>query len=895
MNKNQRMKEGKLPNAMVVIGGAFDFEAPSAEPKLLAALPRANLVLEIGHADSPIGAIYLERFPDSQWINVDPAERAFSTIDGPIDLLVLSNGLPSLELLTEVSTKVTPNASLFAVIENAASWSGLTSLLEGDVDAHAAPLSLAAAYKRLLDAGWMPTLADQHVRPPPSAALAAAAPLVDALSVPLQTAGRTLGMSRAIVQAVRGFDDTPRHAGQALFSVVVPTTRETQLRANIERSPGLQEVNARVICYRNAHSPAEALSQSLSHCDCDWVLLCHQDVYFPRGFGEQLNAVLASVPADARASSLFGFIGVGLDKKTLACDPAGFVIDRLHRASHPASDTALSIDELALVVARDSIHRIDPALGWHLWATDLCLTSISQHQVFPRIVRLPLFHNSITDYELPPAFMASASVLAQKHASFGPIPTLCGTIDEGFLSKHGRSAPAVTFTENEPLTTRVAAADLRSASSAETNQGIELVLQPVSREVDALIDAGKFDEATAAIYRAVHLSYTQDGIKHRALYYPEFDRQVMRLAKALSVEPGQKRSGAPGVPLLIATELYELGGHSRVLEEVSREMPNPVLVLTDLFRSYHRNPALLEQVKQRFPHTQLVVLPDAPLWDKCRMLRTLDLHLVPRSTLYFTHHQDPIAFIGTLAQEGLHRLFIHHGDHNPSLGCTLPGVKHVDLIDSLQMLCSAHLCTQAKRLPLHIADRGRKCFTAIQSIDYSVVTSGHPAKFARNGPLALQELVATALATVKGRFFHIGPIEEAWVTEIRTYLRKLNLDASRFVPLGLVPSVWDTLKTIEAAVYIGSAPVSGGRAAIEAQGCGYPVLYFNGFAQGSLLADYSSYADPALGWGDTHQLAQLLTKVGNQHAELSQKARAFYEAEFSISQFREALKGLLDP
>jgi hypothetical protein len=115
--------------------------------------------------------------------------------------------------------------------------------------------------------------------------------------------------------------------------------------------------------------------------------------------------------------------------------PAGFVIDRLHRADHPASDTALSLDELAIVVARDSVHRIDPAIGWHLWATDLCLTAIDTHKVFPRIVRLPLFHNSRTGWTLPAAFCDAAEKLLAKHPGFAPIHTLCGVLDAGFIAR----------------------------------------------------------------------------------------------------------------------------------------------------------------------------------------------------------------------------------------------------------------------------------------------------------------------------------------------------------------------------------------------------------------------------------------------------------------------------
>jgi hypothetical protein len=132
---------------------------------------------------------------------------------------------------------------------------------------------------------------------------------------------------------------------------------------------------------------------------------------------------------------LIGFAGMGVNRQTHAYEQAGFVIDRLHRFDQPASDAAVSIDELAVVVSRDSLHRIDPGMGWHLWATDLCLAAICQHQVFARIVRLPLFHNSLNDYQLPGSFYDSAAKLMAKYPDFGPIATLCGTLDENFLAR----------------------------------------------------------------------------------------------------------------------------------------------------------------------------------------------------------------------------------------------------------------------------------------------------------------------------------------------------------------------------------------------------------------------------------------------------------------------------
>jgi hypothetical protein len=188
-----------------------------------------------------------------------------------------------------------------------------------------------------------------------------------------------------------------------------------------------------VISVRHASSPADALARALEHVQEDWVLLCHQDVYFARSFGHRLARWLDEVPAEQRCRTLVGFAGVGVNAQRQGYEPAGFVIDRTRRFDHAACEHAVSIDELALVLPRESLLRIDASLGWHLWATDLCLQAICMHKFFARIVRSPLFHNSHSDHQLPAAFHASAARLLAKHADFGPIHTLCGVIDERFL------------------------------------------------------------------------------------------------------------------------------------------------------------------------------------------------------------------------------------------------------------------------------------------------------------------------------------------------------------------------------------------------------------------------------------------------------------------------------
>jgi len=409
--------------------------APAVAP-LRDALPAARRALRIG------GVACETTGP--AWHCVAPGE---ALPDGPFDLIVVGHDViaqvPCADaLLQSLQTRLSPSASLVVDLAAPAPLELLYRCLDGDLTddddgpfawplRHATPPSL---YKLLLDAGWMPEAVHTASLPFPTGATGQALlALAAARGLPPASAVRRLALGRMIVRARRLFDDapqaTPHEAAAGRFAVVVPTSRESQFSVDIERSPGLAEVGARIVSIRGAATPAQALERSCELLDEEWILLCHQDVYLPRGFGHRLQRLLASIPANEREATLIGFAGIGADAAGKTFVRAGFVIDRWSCFNHPENPYATSIDELALVVARRSLHRIDPSLGWHLWATDMCLSAIARHRCFARIVRLPLLHNSYADCRVPEDFYPSARRLAAKHAAaFGPIPTLCGTI-----------------------------------------------------------------------------------------------------------------------------------------------------------------------------------------------------------------------------------------------------------------------------------------------------------------------------------------------------------------------------------------------------------------------------------------------------------------------------------
>jgi hypothetical protein len=125
-----------------------------------------------------------------------------------------------------------------------------------------------------------------------------------------------------------------------------------------------------------------------------------------------------------------GFAGLeaGADLRT-GLRYAGQVIDRTQHFDHPCTSGGVSIDEFAVALHSSSPITPDPALGWHLWGTDLCLQALALGgEPCAQILRVPLFHNSTTGYTLPGEFHPSAGLLRQKYTALNEIPTWCGAI-----------------------------------------------------------------------------------------------------------------------------------------------------------------------------------------------------------------------------------------------------------------------------------------------------------------------------------------------------------------------------------------------------------------------------------------------------------------------------------
>lgn len=434
--------------------------------KLLTAVPAdARRVLELGCANGRLGRRFKEDHPGVQWWGVDRSTQAtevagryldrvfnldldrleLAALGRGFDVIVigdllehLANPEAVLEALYDLSA---PGARIVCCLPNMAHLSVIERLVAGDMSYDAAGLldrthlrlySPASAFKTFLDAGWLPHLQDQYrVEMAPTAFAARIVDAAVALGLPRDTAVRNLGLYQMILVCEKC--PAPVFAPQtraAQFSVIVPVNRPWQFELNTARSPGLREVAAEVIPVQGASSAAEAFRIGAAKASHAWRVMVHQDVYWPVGSGFAMSQQLGAQEQLGLSALPVGFAGL----EPVAGQPGfvrqtGLVVDRQALFAHGRSRSALSIDEFAVALHDDCPIAIDAAFGWHLWATDLCLQAQQlAGRAVAQVLEVPLFHNSTNDFQLPPAFHASAQVLLDKYPQFDRIPTLCGEI-----------------------------------------------------------------------------------------------------------------------------------------------------------------------------------------------------------------------------------------------------------------------------------------------------------------------------------------------------------------------------------------------------------------------------------------------------------------------------------
>ena len=424
---------------------------------------------------------------------------------------------------------------------------------------------------------------------------------------------------------------------------------------------------------------------------------------------------------------------------------------------------------------------------------------------------------------------------------------------------------------------------------------LNLYHNEIEPDVAQKIAIGDYNQALYTIASGVNSFYTNPYVVGHTLYLAGFDSLLTQLGKLMHDDPEGKNEWTPGsVRMVIMSEFNSSGGHSPVTADLVDAMGGAVVVLTDLFSNYLTGKEAIEIATSRMPKAMVHRLIKLNLDEKVLELQTIFRAVQPASVLFMVHHQDPIAYVAAVSlPPSVKKVFIHHCDHNPALGGTLDGYMHVDFTQHLQTICSGHLQRKPILLPLYVPDLGVKTFSTPTLDTMNIVTSGSSVKYTFEGPFAYHLVLAEILSVYNGIYWHIGSLDLTRIELIKSTLRDNGIDDSRFIHIPWVPSLWGALKELDGHIFLGSFPMGGGRASIEAQGCGYPIVHFSSVDRPPLLKQTKVYAAPDLGWCSISDLIEKLNKACENHQQYVALTRDFYMKRHSQENFLASLDQML--
>lgn len=375
----------------------------------------------------------------------------------------------------------------------------------------------------------------------------------------------------------------------------------------------------------------------------------------------------------------------------------------------------------------------------------------------------------------------------------------------------------------------------------------------------------------------------------RALFVPELDELVRRASLIITPKPNPRTNS--NLLVHIATEVYPTGGHTRVMEDIVASLPEyrHVLILTGM-REVHPN---LVSLKPRFDELSLDIrlLRTSGWTNRASELSSLITELCPQAILLFAHQEDSIANAGVAGHSAPRILFLHHADHQPSLGAFRADYAHVDLTPGCHNICASRSHLRASLLNLTVKDMG--AVELPRRHPMIGATCGSPHKYLGSSEFSYAQLLAALFAAGVGQILHIGDMPEEEKNQIRSEITANGQDASRVVFLPNTPSLAAKLLEISPDFYLVSHPIVGGKATVEALSVGLPILHARPASALPLLAVDMTFGISVM-VSNLEQISAAVHRLETEKSTLAKRSREVYEKHYPPASFREALLSALN-
>jgi len=379
-------------------------------------------------------------------------------------------------------------------------------------------------------------------------------------------------------------------------------------------------------------------------------------------------------------------------------------------------------------------------------------------------------------------------------------------------------------------------------------------------------------------------------LRGRALFIPELDELTRKAS--LIISPFRNPPKDSKLLVHVATGVYPIGGHTRVIEDIAATLPDyrHMLIITAMYKSH---PALAS-LKPRFDDVGLNIhlLQCLKRAERARELSSLIGSLGPHAVLLHANQDDSIAYAAVAGSVAPRVLYLHHADHMPSLGATRLDYAHVDLTPACHVVCASHPHLRAALLNLTAKDIGT--VQLVERHPIIGVTCGSPHKYAGPSEFSYAQLLSAMFSSGVARVLHVGDMPSSQMDQICADITANGQDPSRVVFLPNTPSLATKLVEISPDFYLTSHPIGSGKATVEALSVGLPILCACPASTLPLLSPDMTFNTSVL-ISALGQIPAAIHRLETEKRTLAKRSREIYETHYSPRTFREGLLLAINP
>lgn len=218
--------------------------------------------------------------------------------------------------------------------------------------------------------------------------------------------------------------------------VVAVNDREV-FENNFLKSPCLRGVHAHeVVVQEQFVSAPKAYNDALQRSSNELIVFCHQDVYLPEGWVEDLRRALDYLAVHDPNWGVLGCSGMTVDRRhwrylySSGLGVSGVPLE------HPKP--VQTLDEIVLILRRSSGLRFDELLPhFHLYGTDICLQA-SRKGIKSYAISAFCIHNTHQALVLPREFYECCEHIRHTWSDCLPIQTTCIRITAFSVAMYAR-------------------------------------------------------------------------------------------------------------------------------------------------------------------------------------------------------------------------------------------------------------------------------------------------------------------------------------------------------------------------------------------------------------------------------------------------------------------------